>query len=292
MSNASALPSGTLRRLQRLIVTRPAPEAQAWVDALRGDGWPAQALPLIDITPPTAPDDQAALHHWRAHWALADAILFVSGAAVSRFFDGAAAPAAGPTRTRFWAPGPGTARLLAEALQPLGMEVACIDTPPADAAQFDSEHLWPVVSSQVGPGRRVLIVRGKSAVWSTSDAPPDATDVAGSGRDWLIRQCLAAGAQVQGCVAYERRVPQLSAADRALVGSAAGDGSVWLFSSSEALSPLRSLHPAPSWAQASALVTHPRIADATAQAGFGHIVQSRPALADVMRALESGWTRP
>ena len=285
MDTAAHLP-GTRHRLERLIVTRPAPEAQAWADALRTEGWPAQALPLIEIAPPADEADRATLRHWRAHWTQADAILFVSGAAVTHFFEGGVAPASAPLRTRFWAPGPGTARLLAQAIEPLGLGVAQIDAPPADAAQFDSEHLWPVVSSQIGPGRQVLIVRGTSAQ-GTAEA-----GVAGTGRDWLIRQCTAAGAQVQGCVAYARRAPALSTADRDLIDSAATAHSVWLFSSSEALLPLQNLQPAPVWAPASALVTHPRIATAAGQAGFGQIYQTRPALADVVRALESGWTRP
>lgn len=286
MADSDAHPPGTRRRLERLIVTRPAPEAQTWVDALHAEGWPAQALPLIEIAPPAAEADQATLRHWREHWPQADAILFVSGAAVTHFFDGGIAPARPPLRTRFWAPGPGTARQLAQAIEPLGLGAALIDAPPADAGQFDSEHLWPVVSSQVGPGRRVLIVRGTSAQGSAE------AGVAGTGRDWLIRQCTAAGAEVQGCVAYARRAPVLSAADRAVIDSAASAHSVWLFSSSEALLPLQNLRPSPAWAPAAALVTHPRIATAAARAGFDQIYQTRPALADVVRALESGWTRP
>ncbi len=274
--------------MDRLIVTRPAPDAATWVNALRDQGWPAQALPLIDIAEPQADSDLQTLRHWRTHWAEADAILFVSGAAVSHFFAGGVAR---PTsvRTRFWAPGPGTARLLTQALEPLGLSSDRIDAPAADADQFDSEHLWPVVSSQVGPGCRVLIVRGSSP--GAADEPAAAA-VAGNGRDWLIRQCRAAGAQVEGCVAYARRAPALSMADHELIRAATADGSVWLFSSSEALAPLQALHPAPVWAGASALVTHPRIAATAQQAGFGHVVQTRPALSDVVRALESGWTRP
>jgi uroporphyrinogen-III synthase len=288
LADHTTRPTG-LRRLDRLIVTRPAPDATAWVNALRDQGWPAQALPLIDIAAPDTESDLQTLRHWRAHWAEADAILFVSGAAVSHFFAEGVMPTTSPSPTRFWAPGPGTARLLAQAIGPLGLSPERIDAPAADADQFDSEHLWPVVSSQVGPGRRVLIVRGSSS--GVADEPA-AVAVAGNGRDWLIRQCRAAGAQVEGCVAYARRAPALSAADHELVRAATAGGSVWLFSSSEALAPLQALHPASAWAGASALVTHPRIAATAQQAGFGHVVQTRPALFDVVRALESGWTRP
>ncbi len=284
----SPSPAADARRLDRLIVTRPAPEVHAWVSALREQGWPAQALPLIHIGEPDAPDEQKGLGHWRAHWSQADAILFVSGAAVSHFFASGVMPPQGGVKTRFWAPGPGTARLLAQALEPLGLDAGRIDSPAADADQFDSEHLWPRVVSQVAPGRLVLIVRGTSSDPEATEAP----EVAGSGRDWLIRQCLALGARVEGCVAYVRHAPSLAQADEILIRSATDTGSIWLFSSSESLRTLRPLRPAPDWSRAEALVTHPRIGEAARDAGFGRVVVTKPALVDVMRTLESVWNRP
>lgn len=276
--------------MRRLIVTRPAAEAGAWVEALQAQGWPATALPLIEIAEPADAATAQGLHHWRAHWADMDALMFVSGAAVSHFFAGDVRPApeAG-LRTRFWAPGPGTARVLAQALKPLGLDAGRIDTPPADAAQFDSETLWPVVASQVQTGRRILLVRGVSLDTVPEHAP---SPLAGSGRDWLIRQCEAAGAQVQACVAYERRAPVWSGEAQQLALQAAAAGSVWLFSSSEALDHLLAAGLQTDWSQAEALVTHPRIAQRARSSGFARVMETRPALPDVLRALESGWTRP
>ncbi len=77
-----------------------------------------------------------------------------------------------------------------------------IDGPAADATQFDSEALWQQVHPQVGPGDRVLIVRGRSR---------PAARKPGHGRDWLARQIAAAGGHVDFVVAYERGAPQLSA---------------------------------------------------------------------------------
>jgi len=285
---ATERPTAGARRLDRLIVTRPAPEAQAWVEGLRERGWPAQALPLIHIGEPETPAEQEGLRHWRAHWHQADAILFVSGAAVSHFFASGVAPPCDRSHTRFWAPGPGTARLLAQALDRLGIDAAQIDSPPADAAQFDSEHLWPQVASQVGPDRLVLIVRGASPEQDSAEAGA----IAGSGRDWLIQQCLERGAKVEGCVAYVRRAPVLAPADQSLIDAARALGSVWLFSSSEALRPLRALRAEADWSLASALVTHPRIGEAAHEAGFGQVLISRPALSDVIRTLESAWNPP
>lgn len=281
-------PTADARRLDRLIVTRPAPDAQTWVNALREQGWPAHALPLIRIDEPETPDGQASLRHWRAHWPQADAILFVSGAAVSHFFAQGVAPPPADLKTRFWAPGPGTARLLAQALEPLGIDAERIDAPPPDAEQFDSEHLWPRVVSQVSPGRLLLIVRGASP----EHEAPEAGEVAGQGRDWLIQRCRSRGARVEGCVAYVRRSPVLTPADETLVRTAAGAGSAWLFSSSEALRPLRTLRPATDWSHAAALVTHPRIGENARKAGFGQVLVARPSLSDVVRALESTWYRP
>jgi uroporphyrinogen-III synthase len=242
-------------------------------------------LPLIEIGEPSDAATLKALQEGRQQVFQADAAMFVSGAAVTHFFSGmeptqvASALAAGNAPTRFWAPGPSTAA----ALQHAGVPVDRIDAPAQDAPQFDSETLWPIVAPQLRAGAQVLIVRGTS-----SGAPVDI--VAGSGRDWLIRQCLAAGARVEACVAYERRVPVWSYGQQALARAAVGPDAAWLFSSSEALAHLQTLVPQANWLDTFALVTHPRIAQTAHAVGFGHVVTSRPALRDVMLALESTWS--
>lgn len=294
MANGPVAPS-TAGRIDRLLVTRPAQEAGAWVQALASAGWPAQALPLIDIAEPADPATREALSHWRRHWGEADALMFVSAAAVQHFFQGAVSTPGAGLRTRFWAPGPGTAKAVARALATRGLDASRIDAPPADAAQFDSEALWPVVQPRLRPGQRVLIVRGLSRDAEPQPAgsePGPANGVPGNGRDWLIRQCEAAGVQVSGCVAYERRAPVSSAELRERIEAGTKAGSVWLLSSSEALTHLASAAPGADWQQAAALVTHPRIAERARQAGFGQVVQTRPALSDVLGALESNWSPP
>lgn len=216
--------------------------------------------------------------------------MFVSAAAVQQFFvrDVERPPAAHGLTTRFWAPGPGTARALVQALAGLGLSADRIDAPALDAAQFDSEHLWPVVEAQLHSGARVLIVRGHSPEM------PSLHDTAlpGTGRDWLIQRCEAAGARVDACAAYERRAPVWSAREQELVRGASGADQMWLFSSSEALTNLQTLAPGMDWSAACALATHPRIAAAARRAGFGHVIESRPALPDVLRTLESTETCP
>lgn len=263
----------------RVIVTRPQREAQDWVHELAEAGLSAQALPLIDIRP--APDTAALARVWQR---LADGgyagVMFVSANAVAGFFASNtafplvfAAPAA--IKTRAWAPGPGTAKALLHA----GVAPARIDAPASEATQFDSEALWQVVGPQVKPGDQVLIVRGADA--------QSAASVSGNGRDWLAQRLAEAGARAEFVVAYQRARPQLDAAQQQLATEAAGDGSVWLFSSSEAVRNLQACLPAQDWHAARAVATHPRIAVAARQAGFGVVRESRPALADIKASIES-----
>lgn len=267
--------------MPRVIVTRPAREAAHWVDQLQAQGIDAIALPLIAIRPCTDAAARHALMQAQQQLGHYRALMFVSGNAVVHFFEqkGAIAlmnKALTAIKTRAWAPGPGTARALVQA----GFPPDRIDGPAPDAPQFDSESLWQQVAPQIQPGDRVLIVRGCSG---------GAHDNAqGTGRDWLARQIDAAGAQVDFVVAYERGAPRLTAAEVALAQQATQDGSIWLLSSSEAVGHLAQALPALRWDTACALATHPRIADAARAAGFGTVLECRPALEDVVASIESG----
>ena len=254
----------------RVLVTRPAREAQRWVHELRLHSINASALPLIEIGQP--PDEDAV----RREWARLDrygAVMFVSGNAVDRFF--ALRPPSFPNwprpETRAWAPGPGTR----DALLRAGLSLACIDQPDAKAKQFDSKALWAQVAGQVKENQRVLVVRG---------GDPHGQ---GSGRDWIGSQLGKRGVAVDTVVAYCRRPPDWTPAQRELAQEAATDGSAWLFSSSEAIGHLRALLPAQAWAAARAIATHPRIAQAATDAGFGVVCLSRPTLPDVVASIES-----
>ena len=289
----SAVSEVMLPRLHRLMVTRPEADAQIWTRALQDRGWPAQALPLITIGSPREPAVREALSRARAHWLTWDAVMFVSGAAVEHFFSSGVPPhpTAEPLQTRFWAPGPGTARALAKSLAAHGVATERVDTPPSDAAQFDSETLWPVVSRQLQTGSRVLVVRGSSDLRDeNATQSDDRPSQPGNGRDWLMAQCRAAGAVVEACVAYERCAPDWKPDALAQANAAAASGSLWLFSSSEALLHLQQALPDADWSSSSALVTHPRIAQAARSAGFLDVQESRPSLDDVVRALKSHWS--
>lgn len=249
---------------RRVIVTRPAREAARWVDALNHAGLDAVALPLIAIEPMT---DSQALRSAHARLDGYAALMFVSAAAVVHFFEVAGAPATPP---RCWATGPGTTRALLAA----GVPPARIDAPPEDALQFDSEALWARVALQVRPGVRVLIVRGGDA------------DGQANGRDWLARQVEAAGGVVDTVVAYRRRVPAFTEADRQLAFEGARGDAVWLFSSSEAIGNLCGALPGIGWQAAVAVATHARIAQAAQQAGFGRVRTSAPTVAALVASIE------
>lgn len=261
----------------RLIVTRPQREAQRWVQSLSDAGLQALALPLIAVAPAA---DQAAL---RTVWLrLADyvAVMFVSGNAVDYFFASKPPQALcfcsqSVIRTRAWATGPGTTAALLRA----GVPASWIDAPAADAEQFDSEALWQVVGSRLRPGERVLIVRGSDAAGGGA--------AQGVGREWFANRVTEAGASVDFVVAYQRGMPRLAPEELLAARQAAADGSVWLFSSTEAIANLQALLPQQDWAHARAVATHGRIAAAARAAGFGVVRESRPTLSRLVASIES-----
>jgi uroporphyrinogen-III synthase len=260
-----------LHPLLRLVVTRPRAQAQPWVQALRAAGVDAHALPLIDIAPPA---DAASV---QAAWAgLADAafVMFVSANAVRHFL------ALRPTGMRWPAAlaagctGPGTARELRAALAQAGAPGAAVAEPGPGQPQ-ESESLWAALQAQDWRGRRVLVVRGEQ------------------GRDWLSAQWQVAGARVDFVAAYRRLAPVPDAAGRALLQAAraAPQAWVWHFSSSEAVGHLGALAPGADWSASAALVTHPRIAEAAARAGFVRVHPIGPgpeAAAQQVARLQSG----
>jgi len=248
----------------RVVLTRPRQEAGRWAERLRACGHEPLRLPLIAIAPP--PDAQP-LRAAAAEVSRYAAVMFVSANAVQGFF--AVAPAFdGP---RAWAPGLATGA----ALRSAGVPAERIDTPAADAEQFDSESLWQQVKGQLQAGDRLLLVRG-------GDSEGRST-----GREWLVQQLAARGVAVDSVVAYIREVPAWSEDERASARRAAGDGSIWLFSSSEAVGNLATLLPGQEWTQARAIATHPRIAQAVRALGFGLVQEARPALDAVLASIES-----
>ena len=308
-ASAPAAVRPALKPALRVIVTRPESDAAHWVRQLQQEGFDAEALPLIEIAPVSGAASQQALRQaWETLPGYA-ACLFVSGHAVAHFFNAnpalvtanpaqAAATQAGtgvahqplahagsvlalPPGLRCLAPGPGTVA----ALRAAGVPDAQIDAPAPDASQFDSEALWQVIGQRDWRGRRVLVVRGHSAGAQGAQGAQGAS----SGRDWIARQWHDAGAQVDFVGVYQRQAPLLDAAQLQRVRAASRDGSVWLFSSSEALANLLGLAglEGVDWRGARAIATHPRIEAAVRAAGWGVVAPSRPALDDIRVTLAS-----
>lgn len=252
-----------------ILVTRPAGQGSAWIEALRARGIDARAFPLIEIAPLDDPGDLQSL--W-SRWSRFQAVMFVSAEAVRHAF-AAAQPRPGwhPAAPRVWCTGPGTAAALVEQ----GVPSAFIDAPAAGAAQFDSEALWTRVGPSVVAGACVAIVRGGDAAGQVS------------GRDWLANRLRQSGVQVEEYVAYRRLAPALDAERTALARAAIRQGTRWLFSSSESIGHLRHLLVGEDFAPGRALVTHPRIAEAARAAGFGGVRIVGPALDAVIASIES-----
>lgn len=249
----------------RLLVTRPQPQAQAWVERLRAQGIDAVALPLLAIE---AVLDLSELHtawHDLPRYALA---MFVSPNAVSHFFAARPAEIAArgwPRATRAGATGPGTL----QALHMAGVPPALCVAPAPDAQQFDSAGLWLQLQGERWEGREVLVLRGDG------------------GRDEFAALLRGAGAAVHFTQAYRRGVAQLSAAEHALLDAAIAQhgAHLWWLSSAEAVGYLPQLAPHADWRAAQALASHPRIAERARALGFGTVFEAAPTLDAVLEAL-------
>ena len=281
-------------------MTRPRLEADVWVKQLRALHFDAVALPLIHIG--ARADNQDVTKAW-VNLDQYIAVMFVSSNAVRYFYssnmpiDGVFIASAAiknivnlevkVAKPRMWATGPGTR----DALLAQSVPADLIDSPDSDAAQFDSEALWNIVKNQVKLGDKVLIVRGRSLGLKGANGVESAKM---NGRPWLADQLIATGVQVDEVISYERCAPVFDAAELALLRQASADQSIWLLSSSEAVANLCSISGLSSslglglnWSQARAIATHPRIARAAKDAGFGVVYESRPLLSDVARLAAS-----
>ena len=263
-----------------VLVTRPEPQASAWAADLRHAGWGAHALPLITIDGPSDPVPVQTLWHAMAAQAL---LMFVSPAAVDWFFRLKPTDAHWAPHTLAAAPGPGTAHQLLAAGHLAGLKPDQVLSPDAQADQFDSEALWPLLAPLNWQGKQVCIISGG-----------DQNEA--KGRTWLTAQWQDKGAQVTSLLTYQRgpgswTLDQQRLARQAL--SAPADH-IWQFSSSQAIDflvdhhlPPLALASPPDWAQTRAVVTHPKIAERARQLGLTRITQTRPTLQAVVEALRS-----
>jgi uroporphyrinogen-III synthase len=245
----------------RVIVTRPAAQAAAWVEQFEAAGIDAVALPLIGIAP--AADASAVVSAWQ-RLAAHQLAVFVSPNAVEEFFALRPDGVPWPQGTLAGSVGPGST----QALLRHGVPAHLVAEPAADSEQFDSEGLWRALASRDWRGRAVLVVRGDG------------------GREWLADTLRSHGADVEFVAAYRRIAPAL---DAPLLDEAVARPSqhLWFFSSSEAIANLEAARPSQRWAGARAIATHPRIAERARDCGFGVVRESSPTLAAVVACIQS-----
>ncbi|MSQ56762.1 MAG: uroporphyrinogen-III synthase, partial [Limnohabitans sp.] len=94
------------------------------------------------------------------------------------------------------------------------------------------------------------------------------------------------GIRVDAVASYSRAIPHWNLDQQTQAQFATHDGSIWIFSSSQALDHLAKLLPHQSWHLAKALATHERIAQSAKQLGFGVVHTSRPVMSDMLASLE------
>jgi uroporphyrinogen-III synthase len=249
----------------RLLVTRPQPQADAWVARLREQGVDAHALPLLAIDAVVDLNELHAAWHELSRYALA---MFVSPNAVSHFFAARPAEVAArgwPRATRAGATGPGTL----QALHMAGVPPALCVAPLADAPQFDSAALWAQLRHEHWAGREVLVLRGNG------------------GRDEFAAFLREAGAAVHFTQAYRRGEPRLTPGEQALLEAAVARPAdhLWWLSSAEAVGYLPRLAPQADWRHARALASHPRIAQCARALGFVQVAEGPPTVDAVQAAL-------
>ena len=271
----------------RVIFTRPEGEHAHGFESLKEAGYPVEHWPLIHIQPHPSNESLArACEHWR-QWR---AVFFVSPQAVLYFFRYAGTKL-DLRHTRCWATGSGTR----DALLRHGVAQDLIDTPNLANGLWDSEHLWQSVKEQIRPLDGVLIVRGGEVQTLSSVLSPSAEVASpprhdtGVGREYLAEQIKAQGGQVIWAVAYMRAAPNWSAQQVKQAAQALCDGSIWIFTSSQAVNNWRQLmgEARGPWPQGRAIATHDRIAQALSAAGMGVVARSRPNLDALLVSLES-----
>jgi uroporphyrinogen-III synthase len=263
----------------RVIITRPEEEGSRWAEAIEATGFRSWSLPLIEVGPTV--QGRAVDQAWSRLGSF-DAVMFVSRNAAKYFFarkpSGATVfSAQAAVKTVAFVTGPGSFATL----KSLGAEQEFVFAPDLSADRFDSEALWDVVKSRIVVGYRVLIVRGVTLSEQHIDSDH------GTGRDWFAQRVREAGGEVEFVVSYERTCPKWDDNMTALAADAGRDGSVWIFSSSEAIRNLQLLCPDSPWDQARAVVTHPRIATAARAAGFRVVLESKPVVSALLASIES-----
>lgn len=245
-------------RGRRILVTRPAAQAQALAQLIAAQGGEPICFALLEIAPP---DDPQPLQQAAARLADYAMAIFISPNAVLSSVVHLLARRAWPEQLQAVAIGPGTAAQLA----------ACgIGKVIVPAERFDSEALleMPQLQRQAVLGQKILILRGNG------------------GREELAAGLRARGAQVDAVTCY-RRLPPVDA--QAIVSLLRNSGvDALTISSSEGLRNLLPLLDTESLARLQGkpvFVAHRRIAETAAELGWREVVITGPADAGVIEGL-------
>src|SRR5471032_1648379 len=286
-SPQGSAPSSARGPTQRpaVVVTRPLGQSTVLLGLLEQAGFESIEFPLIDIGPVAdAAPLHAALGELYAPAPLGFAlVVFVSPNAIDHAF--AALSSAWPLQIPIGVVGPGSVAALAR--QGVAASAYTIVSPAAGATvtetptdpRYDSEALYAAIEAHFGPDglkdKRVLIVRGDG------------------GREWLADALSAAGAKVEKVAAYRRIVPEPSMRDWERIHALlAGVPHAWLLTSSEGVRNLEELarehltvDETLTLKHAPLVTPHPRIAEASRQAGFDRITVSGAGDERIVQAL-------
>jgi len=250
----------------RVLVTRPAAQAQAWRTTLAQHGFGSVAVPMLELVPVSAPEQVEALKARVLNFDHYQKVVFVSRNAVAHAME---------WLDTYWPQLPvgieyfGVGSTTAEALRELDMPISA----PGGAMNSEALLLDPALQVDKVTGQRVLIFRGVG------------------GRPYLAQELQQRGAQVDFAELYERCHP---AGATEQLREAFADPGVWRQKQIVALHSGESLHNyrksldqlgqnagqqslAQALEQLPVLVPGQRVAELARELGFAHILTAENA---------------
>jgi uroporphyrinogen-III synthase len=237
--------------MRPIVVTRPGAAGRVLAARLRQSNEQVAWWPAFELLPAADENAVRSVLHRLADYDLA---LFVSMAAVEATRE--LLPGPWPVATAIAAVGASTRAAAAELPGVVGEQIIS----PGGADAPGSEGLWRAWLASGRKARRVLVLRAEH------------------GRDWLIEQFTATGAQVETLPVYRREVRALDAADLACLRQwvVAQTVPLAVFTSSEAVAALDhalASDSARQWLRTgTALATHSRVAEQLQHAGFSGVI--------------------
>ncbi len=258
---------------QRVIVTRPQAQAEAWCEHWRAQGVAALALPVLDIVPVTGEVEHQKIKAQILALDQHSILIFVSQNAVSHGWDWIDAywPQF-PVGVHCLAVGMKTQQALVERLAVHGHPM----TQQIDAhSSMDSESLLDLPELQHVAGKKILIFRGCG------------------GRTKLQDVLQARGAQAQHCELYQRCLPPQTAQQLADAQLNPEHDIVALFSgeSLENFCQVVATQALPNWRQLKVVVPSQRVQQQAISLGFAHVHAAENATENAMAEAVAAWLK-